>query len=59
VTKTELDALRTVAREAAAYLDVEEMDDSSIAADQGSPLWALKVALVDLLTTFPSSLTEP
>ena len=58
MTKTELDALRTVAREAAAYLDLEEMDDSSIAADEGSPLWALKLALADLLLTFPSSLTE-
>ena len=56
--KTELDTLRTVAREAAAYLDLEEIDDSSVAADEGSPLWRLKVALSDLLTTFPSSLQE-
>jgi hypothetical protein len=54
----ELEALRAVAREAAAYLDLEELEDSAIAAGEGSPLWALKVALTGLIQTFPCSLEE-
>ena len=56
--QAELEALRTVAREADAYLDLEELDDPAIAASEGSPLWALKVALTGLIQTFPSSLEE-
>jgi len=56
--QAELEALRTVAREADAYLDLEELDDPTVAAGEGSPLWALKVALTGLIQTFPSSLEE-
>ena len=54
--QAEVEALRAVAREAAAYLDMEELDDASISAGEGSPLWALKAALTGLIQTFPSSL---
>ena len=54
----EIEALRAVAREVAAYLDLEELEDSAIAAGEGSPLWALKVAPAELIDSFPSSLED-
>ena len=56
--QVELEVLRSVAREAAAYLDLEELEDSAIASSEGSPLWALKLALTGLIQAFPSSLEE-